>query len=101
MEVEIKTNVNFHNDEIEVIVRAEYTPGCPERGPTYSCGGQPAEPAEVSDVRVYFEHFTKENGSYKTEEKEITFLFNNSDLEDFESELMEAGKEEPANVWED
>ena len=101
MEIEIKTNVNFHNDELEVIVRAEYTPGCKEQGPTYSCGGQPAEPEEVNDVRVYFEHFTKENGSYKIEEKEITFLFNNSDLEDFESELMEAVKEEAANVWED
>ena len=33
--------------EIELEIFFTFTPGQPERGPTYACGGTPAEPAEV------------------------------------------------------
>lgn len=41
-------------DEAETDAVAEYIfhPGYPERGPTYDCGGTPAEPAEVEIIRV-------------------------------------------------
>jgi hypothetical protein len=29
------------------------SPGCPERGPTYDCGGTPAEPPEVAEKSVF------------------------------------------------
>jgi hypothetical protein len=39
-------------EETEVVVEYTYHPGRPEQGPTYDCGGQPAEPPEVEIVRV-------------------------------------------------
>lgn len=38
-----------HEDdpEIECVIYFTFSPGQPERGPTYACGGMPAEPAEV------------------------------------------------------
>jgi hypothetical protein len=41
-------------DGAETDAIAEYTfhPGYPERGPTYDCGGTPAEPPEVEIVLV-------------------------------------------------
>ncbi len=38
--------------EIEVELTGTFVRGCPERGPTYSCGGTPAEPDMVEDVDV-------------------------------------------------
>lgn len=38
--------------EVEVTLGGTYQPGCPEQGPTYACGGQPAEPAMVEDCEV-------------------------------------------------
>ena len=43
------------NDELypfEVEVNADYTPGRAEQGPTYDCGGQPAEGPEVEITAV-------------------------------------------------
>lgn len=37
---------------IDLRVTYSVTPGCPEQGPTYSCGGQPAEPDEVEIIAV-------------------------------------------------
>jgi hypothetical protein len=34
----------------EIEIEFEYTPGEPERGPTYSCGGTPASADEISFV---------------------------------------------------
>lgn len=31
----------------------DYTPGSPERGPSYSSGGEPAEPPDVTITTVY------------------------------------------------
>lgn len=42
--------------EAEVRVTYSMTPGRPEQGPTYACGGQPAEPPEIEIVSV------KQNG---------------------------------------
>lgn len=38
--------------EIELVVTYSVSPGCPEQGPTYSCGGQPAEPPEVEIIAI-------------------------------------------------
>lgn len=43
------------NTELNLDVEIEYTlisKGRPEQGPTYSCGGQPAEPPEFQIDRV-------------------------------------------------
>lgn len=34
-------------NDVELSILYEYTPGAPERGPTYDCGGTPAESPEV------------------------------------------------------
>lgn len=47
----VRARISF---EIEVTVTATYQPGCPERGPTYSSGGEPAEPASVEDLTVIY-----------------------------------------------
>jgi hypothetical protein len=50
------THTFLHNRqdaaETEVLVEYAYHPGYPERGPTYDCGGEPAEPASVEIQRV-------------------------------------------------
>lgn len=38
--------------EVEVRLSGTYVPGYPETGPTYACGGTPAEPAGLEDVTV-------------------------------------------------
>ena len=38
--------------EIELVVTYSMTPGRPEQGPTYACGGQPVEPPEVEIIAV-------------------------------------------------
>ncbi len=39
-------------EEIELVVTYRVTPGCPETGPTYACGGTPAEPDEVEIISI-------------------------------------------------
>lgn len=36
--------------EVEVAISYTFVPACPETGPTYACGGTPAEPASVEDI---------------------------------------------------
>lgn len=38
--------------EVEVDLTGTYHPGFPETGPTYDCGGSPAEPESMEDVEV-------------------------------------------------
>lgn len=38
--------------ELEVEFSYVFTAGAPEQGPTYACGGQPADPDEIDDIRV-------------------------------------------------
>lgn len=50
-------HMTLHRDDAdgnELSYEVEYriSPGCPEQGPTYACGGQPAEPPEVVLVAV-------------------------------------------------
>lgn len=52
MKTHTTTLNRFDADETEVVVHYTATPGSPERGPTYDCGGTPAEPAEVEIVKV-------------------------------------------------
>jgi hypothetical protein len=46
------THNRHDEDENEVVVYYTYHPGYPQLGPTYSCGGEPAEPPEVEIVKV-------------------------------------------------
>lgn len=39
--------------EVEVNLSGTFLPGCPEQGPTYSSGGQPAEPDSMEDVEAH------------------------------------------------
>ena len=96
-----------HKD-LDVVVYVDdysYTPGCPETGPSYSSGGEPAEPAEVEIISGYVElDFT--NGSFKRlfddNANATTTLFDTlveREVEDIESELesyIEAEAEEYA-----
>ena len=43
---------NGQDWECEYFITYNYTPGRPEQGPTYSCGGTPADPAEVEVVDI-------------------------------------------------
>lgn len=56
--------------EIELVVTYSVTPGSPETGPTYACGGTPAEPDEVEIVSI------KHNGQpfYLSDEEEDALL---------------------------
>lgn len=38
--------------EVEVEVSYTLTPGCPEQGPSYASGGQPAEYPAIDDIRL-------------------------------------------------
>ena len=38
--------------EVEVDLTGTYHPGFPETGPTYDCGGTPAEPESMEDVEA-------------------------------------------------
>lgn len=38
--------------ELEAELSGVFQPGCPERGPSYASGGEPAEPASVEDVDI-------------------------------------------------
>ena len=38
--------------EIELVVTYSMLPGYPEQGPTYACGGTPAEDAEIEIISV-------------------------------------------------
>jgi hypothetical protein len=40
------------SNEIALDVVYKVTPGCPETGPSYACGGTPASPAEVDILTV-------------------------------------------------
>jgi hypothetical protein len=51
-----RTHTFTHNRqdeaETEVLVTYTYHPGRPQTGPTWDCGGEPEEPAEVEIMRV-------------------------------------------------
>jgi hypothetical protein len=38
--------------ELEIDLSGTYSPGYPARGPSYSCGGEPAEPAGCEDYAI-------------------------------------------------
>jgi hypothetical protein len=46
------THNRHDEDETEVVVYYTYHPGYPQRGPTYACGGEPAEPPEVEIMKA-------------------------------------------------
>lgn len=39
--------------EQDVEILYDYSPGAPEQGPTYSSGGQPADPPEVTITQIF------------------------------------------------
>jgi len=50
--------------EVEVELSGTFLPGCPEQGPTYASGGQPAEPDSMEDVEVRSLVATRYRGGY-------------------------------------
>lgn len=46
------TTIERDDEEIELRVIYDVSPLIPERGPTYDCGGQPAEGGEVELISV-------------------------------------------------
>ena len=38
--------------ELVARIKFKFYPGCPAKGPTYSCGGLPADPAEIDAIEV-------------------------------------------------
>ena len=59
---------------IEGTVTYIYTPGHPETGPTWDCGGQPADPAEIEiiEIRVFGHDPARlEDESYHGEERHL------------------------------
>lgn len=59
---------NGEKIDIEVLVEYTYIPGTPERGPSYSSGGEPADPPEVELQGVWLLN----NLGKKVEEIELT-----------------------------
>lgn len=49
----IETGTEDDADDFEVEVVYTFSPGCPEQGPSYACGGQPADPPEVDIQGAY------------------------------------------------
>lgn len=49
---EYSTTLSIGRNERDVLVTYTVTPGCPETGPSYACGGTPAFPPEVEIERV-------------------------------------------------
>lgn len=49
---EYSTTLSIGRNERDVLVTYTVTPGCPETGPSYACGGTPAFPAECQIERV-------------------------------------------------
>lgn len=43
----------FSFEEGDYEAEVDITPGSPQRGPTYDCGGTPAEPAEIEVIKVW------------------------------------------------
>lgn len=38
--------------EVEVGLSGKFSPGYPEQAPSYACGGEPEEPADLEDVEI-------------------------------------------------
>ena len=53
-------------DETELVLHYTYSPGYPERGPTYDCGGTPVEPPELE---IYLVSSEDEDDIELTEEE--------------------------------
>lgn len=76
--------------EIEVEVEGHASPGCKEQGPTYACGGTPAEPPEMEDIRVYLSRPVTVNGKQTVEHVEIGDYLSDKQLEEVEQQLWES-----------
>lgn len=51
MTIPVTTTITRDID-LSMVLRGTFQPGCPEQGPTYASGGQPAEPDCVEDVEI-------------------------------------------------
>ena len=82
MQVKIKRHIDFYNSEIAIVIEGTFIKGCKERGHSFEYGPQPSEPDKIDDVFVSF----KDN--------DITFLFQEDDLNEFEAELLQEAREQ-------
>jgi len=76
--------------------------GAPERGPTYACGGTPADPAGVDDIRL-----EKVEGKprpwghdWLTDAEYEDHLVNQLGDRDYDRMLTEAAEQAAADYWE-
>lgn len=82
----IYMDIGYNNDPYYVEENLQYYPGCPETGPTYSCAGEPAEPAEVDGVY--------ENDS------ELWWDFFHALPKDIDGEIVDSEYDSPEDVCE-
>lgn len=49
----LNTTHSFDGEnDVDLLITFSYSPGSPERGPTWSCGGEPAEDPEVDFLDI-------------------------------------------------
>lgn len=69
----LAVQINVGGPDIEIMAQIDFTiiPGNPATGPTYSCGGQPADPAEIEihSIELVVPNF---NASYKDGKPQTT-----------------------------
>jgi len=46
------TMIALGASDIPIYIEYNFTPGSPEQGPSYSSGGQPADPAEIEITKI-------------------------------------------------
>lgn len=90
MNIEIKSSIELGQHEIKITLCGTYTRARAERGPSYACGGEPAEPASIDDLQVFVEKTSKG----ETTLEDITWMICDDDIQNFEDEMIEYAKNE-------
>lgn len=83
--LKLNRHEKYDPDEGEILVSFKYHAGMPERGPTYSCGGTPAEPDEIEILKI--EAGQDESGWSKGQD--ITDLITEQEYDYIESQLYD------------
>jgi hypothetical protein len=61
--------VEFHEENISFRIEGELYPGAPARGPSYSSGGEPADPPEFYVSQIYVQPYGYEGWLIANTEK--------------------------------
>jgi len=99
-EVELETTI-----ELELTVRGNAVPYTPASGPTYSCGGQPAEGGYCEDIQVILTEHKVKDGKLTRVETDIADSLPKDILKKLSNELYEKAKQDEQDArdarWED